>query len=89
MIGFLFFIFSAAQFYLNYRLFMVTDIHAARLTALEHNKPKAAVSAPQPTKLERQIFEKPVIPGAKEVKPFQIGDGRLQFDEENQVAEWV
>jgi len=89
MIGLLFFIFASIQSYWLYCLWVASDNHAVRIAALEHNKPKAVVQAPQPTKPERQIFEKPVIPGAKEVKPFQIGDGKLKFDEENQVAEWI
>ena len=88
MIGFLFFTFAAVQSFWLHRLWVASDNHAARIATLEQSRPKAVVQAPQP-KQERQIFEKPVIPGAKEVKPFQIGDGRLQFDEENQVAEWV
>jgi hypothetical protein len=88
MIGLLFFIFASVQSYWLYRLWIASDNHAARIAALEQNKPKAVVSAPQPIQ-SRQIFEKPVVPGAKQVKPFQIGDGRLQFDEENQIAEWI
>jgi hypothetical protein len=89
MINIFLFVLAFIQAYWLYRLMAISDSHAARITALEQNKPKAVVSAPQPTKPERQIFEKPVIPGAKEVKPFQIGDGKLKFDEENQVAEWI
>ncbi|WP_395652665.1 hypothetical protein [Brevundimonas sp.] len=89
MIGFLFFTFAAVQSFWLHRLWVASDNHAARIATLEQSKPKAVVQAPQPTKPEKQSFEKPVIPGAKDVKPMFIGDGCLQFDEENQVAEWV
>jgi ABC-type lipoprotein release transport system permease subunit len=84
----LFFLIQIAFVYGFYRVHMQLMNHGKRITALD-NRPKAVVSAPQPTKPEKQSFEKPIIPGAKEVKPFQIGDGKLKFDEENQVAEWI
>jgi hypothetical protein len=37
----------------------------------------------------KQIFEKPIVKNAKEVKPLEIGDGRMRFDAEAQIAEWV
>jgi hypothetical protein len=67
MIGFIFFIFAAVQFYLNYRLFMVMDSHGKRLTALEQNRPKSVVSAPQP----KQIWEKE-IEGFNPKKPATV-----------------
>lgn len=60
----------------------------ARLTTLERQEPEKREQAqekPQP----KQIFEKPIVKNAKEVKPLEIGDGRMRFDEQNQVAEWV
>jgi hypothetical protein len=88
MINIFLFVLAFIQAYWLYRLMAISDNHAARLTALEQSRPKAVVSAPQP-KQEKQSFEKPIIPGAKDVKTMFIGDGRLQFDEENQVAEWI
>jgi hypothetical protein len=84
----LFFLVQLAFVYGFYRVHLQLMNHGNRLTAFEQ-KPKAIVQAPQPTKPEKQSFEKPIIPGAKEVKPFQIGDGKLKFDKENQVAEWI
>jgi hypothetical protein len=85
----LFFFIQIAFVYGFYRVHLQLMNHEKRLTAFEQSKSKIIVQAPQPTKPEKQSFEKPVIPGAKDVKPMFIGDGRLQFDEENQVAEWI
>ena len=53
-------------------------------------KPPIRVVAPkEPEQRVTQHYEKPVVPGAKDVKPLPIGGGRLNFDDENQVAEWV
>ena len=53
-------------------------------------KPPIRVVAPrEPETRVVQQYEKPVVPGAKDVKPLPIGGGRLNFDDENQVAEWV
>jgi hypothetical protein len=61
----------------------------SRVTALENQKPaKPEPKAPERVQA-RQIFEKPIVPGAKEVQPLPIGGGKLKFDNENQVAEWV
>jgi len=60
----------------------------ARLTTLERREPEKRVQVqekPQP----KQIFEKPIVKNAKEVKPLEIGDGRMRFDPDAQVAEWV
>ena len=70
MIGFLFFIFASVQFYLNYRLFVVSDSHGKRITALE-NKPKAVVSAPQPKPQPKQIWDKE-IEGFNPKKPATV-----------------
>lgn len=62
--------------------------HNARLTMLERREPEKRVQVqekPQP----KQIFEKPIVKNAKEVKPLEIGDGRMRFDAEAQVAEWI
>jgi len=60
----------------------------ARLTRLENQQPvkPEAKAAPGQAK---QIFDKPVVPGAKEVKPLPIGGGKQVLDYETQVAEWV
>lgn len=54
-------------------------------------KPPIRVSAPKQEQAPRAIvsYEKPVVPGAKDVKPLPIGGGRLEFDIDNQVAEWI
>jgi len=53
-------------------------------------KPPIRVVAPkEPEARVNMQYEKPVVPGAKPVKAVQIGDGKLNFDEQNQVAEWV
>ena len=53
-------------------------------------KPPIRVVAPkEPESRVVQHYEKPVVPGAKPVKAVQIGDGKLNFDEQNQVAEWI
>ena len=53
-------------------------------------KPPIRVAAPkEPDTRVVQHYEKPVVPGAKDVKPLPIGGGRLNFDDENQVAEWI
>jgi hypothetical protein len=76
------------QAYWLYRLVKKSDEHAARLTILETRQPKPEAKAVERVQA-KQIFEKPVVPGAKEVQPLPIGGGRLKFDNENQVAEWV
>ena len=53
-------------------------------------KPPIRVVAPrEPETRVVQQYEKPVVPGAKPVKAVQIGDGKLEFDSEAQVAEWI
>ncbi len=53
-------------------------------------KPPIRVVAPrEPEGRVVQHYEKPVVPGAKDVKPLPIGGGRLEFDSDNQVAEWI
>ena len=47
------------------------------------------VVAPREEPKQPTQYEKPVVPGAKDVKPLPIGGGRLNFDDENQVAEWI
>ena len=58
----------------------------ARLTTLERREPEKRVTVQEK---QKQIFEKPIVKNAKEVKPLEIGDGRMRFDAEAQVAEWV
>lgn len=54
-------------------------------------KPPIRVSAPKQEQAPRAVvpYEKPVVPGAKDVKPLPIGGGRLEFDIDNQIAEWI
>lgn len=72
-------------------LYQLQDLrkqHNARLATLERREPEKRVQAqekPQP----KQIFEKPIVKNAKEVKPLEIGDGRMRFDPEAQIAEWI
>ena len=62
--------------------------HNARITTLERREPEKRVQ-PQEKPQPKQIFEKPIVKNAKEVKPLEIGDGRMRFDAEAQVAEWI
>jgi hypothetical protein len=77
-------LFFALQLAFVYALYMLN----VRLTRLETRQPVKVEPKAAPTQA-RQIFEKPVVKNAKEVKPLEIGDGRMRFDNENQVAEWV
>ncbi len=58
----------------------------ARLTTLERREPEKRVTVQEKPK---QIFEKPIVPGAKETTSLQIGGGKLHADQENHVYEWV
>jgi hypothetical protein len=59
-----------------------------RITRLEARQPgkQEAKAAPVQAK---QVFEKPVVPGAKETTSLQIGGGKLHADQENHVYEWA
>lgn len=85
--GFLF-LASFIQFYWLYRLIKKSDEHNARLTTLERRDHEKRVQAQEKSQ-PKQIFEKPIVKNAKEVKPLEIGDGRMRFDPDAQVAEWV
>ena len=70
-----------------FAMYQVTEL-SKRVKALEARKPepeKRGVAAVPP----KQIFEKPIVKNAKEVKPLEIGDGRMRFDSEAQIAEWL
>jgi len=59
---------------------------------LNGTAPKSPIRVVAPKEPESRVntpYEKPVVPGAKPVKAVQIGDGKLNFDEQNQVAEWI
>jgi hypothetical protein len=71
-----------------YVVFARMKAHEARLTRLETRQPGKLEPKAVPAQT-KQVFEKPIVPGAKEVQPLPIGGGRLKFDNENQVAEWV
>lgn len=60
----------------------------ARIKALEARKPEPEKRVQVPVS-PKQIFEKPIVKNAKEVKPLEIGDGRMRFDAEAQIAEWI
>jgi len=82
-------IYTLASVALFYFVFARMKSYEARLTWLENQcKPepeKRVQAAMQP----KQIFEKPIVKNAKEVKPLEIGDGRMRFDAEAQIAEWI
>ena len=85
------FLCAFVQLYWLYRLMKKSDEYERRIKALEARKPepeKRVQAAVQVAKQPAQ-YEKPVVPGAKPVKAVQIGDGKLNFDEQNQIAEWV
>ena len=85
------FLCAFVQLYWLYRLMKKSDEYERRIKALEARKPepeKRVQAAVQVAKQPAQ-YEKPVLPGAKPVKAVQIGDGKLNFDEQNQIAEWV
>ena len=67
------------------------DDHERRIKAMEARKPEPEKRVVAPVQVVKQPaqYEKPVVPGAKPVKAVQIGDGKLSFDEQNQIAEWV
>lgn len=74
-----------------FALYQVNELRKqtnARLTRLETRQPvkQEPKAAPMQAK---QIFEKPIVKNAKEVKPLEIGDGRMRFDAEAQIAEWI
>lgn len=61
----------------------------SRVTVLENQKPaKPEQKAPERVQ-PKQVFEKLIVKNAKEVKPLEIGDGRMRFDAEAQIAEWI
>jgi len=70
-----------------YVLFARMKACEARLTRSENQQPKPEPKA-APVQ-QKQIFEKPIVKNAKEVKPLEIGDGRMRFDTEAQIAEWI
>ena len=65
-----------------------SDEYETRIKALEARKPEPEKRV-QATTPPKQIFEKPIVKNAKEVKPLEIGDGRMRFDSEAQIAEWI
>ena len=71
-------------------LYQVTEL-GKRVKALEARKPEPERRVQAPVQVVKQPmqYEKPVVPGAKPVKAVQIGDGKLNFDEQNQIAEWI
>lgn len=71
-----------------FALYQVNELRRQTNERLETRQPVKPEPKAAPTQV-KQIFEKPVVPGAKEVQPLPIGGGRLKFDNENQIAEWV
>ena len=84
-------ILAATNFLLIYGLHQLHTAHERRVKALEARKPEPEKRVQAPVQVVKQPaqYEKPVVPGAKPVKAVQIGDGKLNFDEQNQIAEWV
>jgi hypothetical protein len=70
-----------------YQVYELRKQTNARLTRLETRQPVKVEAKAAP--VAKQIFEKPVVKNAKEVKPLEIGDGRMRFDAEAQIAEWI
>lgn len=70
-----------------FALYQVNEL-GKRVKALEARKPEPEKRGVVPVP-PKQIFEKPIVKNAKEVKPLEIGDGRMRFDAEAQIAEWV
>ncbi len=73
-----------------FALYQVNELRKqanTRLTRLETRQP---VKLESTTTMHRsQAHEKPILKNAKEVKPLEIGDGRMRFDAEAQIAEWI
>ena len=78
------FLIAAMLFYLIYRVVLID----ARIAKLNQLPIRVVAPKEQETRVNTH-YEKPVVPGAKDVKPLPIGGGRLNFDDENQVAEWI
>lgn len=89
-VGFLF-LCAFVQWYWLYRLMKKSDECERRIKALETRKPEPEKRVQAPAQVVKQPaqYEKPVVPGAKEVKPLPIGGGKQVLDYETQVAEWV
>ena len=84
-------ILAATNFLLIYGLHQIHTAHERRIKSLEARKPepeKRVHAAVQVLKQPAQ-YEKPVVPGAKEVKPLPIGGGKQVLNYETQVAEWI
>ena len=81
-------IYAIASVVTFYVVFARMKAYEARLTRLE-NQQKEQEAPKKPKIVFNKVDEKPVVPGAKDVKAIQIGDGKLNFDEQNQIAEWV
>ena len=71
-------------------LYQVTEL-GKRVKALEARKPEPERRVQAPVQVVKQPmqYEKPVVPGAKEVKPLPIGGGKQVLNYETQVAEWI
>ncbi len=70
-----------------FALYQVSEL-GKRVKALEARKPEPEKRVQAPVS-PKQIFEKPIVPGAKETTSLQIGGGKLHADQENHVYEWV
>ena len=73
-----------------FALYQVSEL-GKRVKALEARKPEPEKRVQAPVQVAKQLpqYEKPVVPGAKEVKPLPIGGGKQVLNYETQVAEWI
>ena len=84
-------ILAATNFLLIYGLHQLHIANERRIKALEARKPEPEKRVQAPVQVAKQLpqYEKPVVPGAKEVKPLPIGGGKQVLNYETQVAEWI
>ena len=74
---------AATNFLLIYGLHQLHTANERRVKALEARKPEPE------KRVQAAVYEKPVVPGAKETTSLQIGGGKLHADQENHVYEWA
>jgi hypothetical protein len=76
---------SVVAFYVVFARMKAYEARLTRMETRQHGKVEPKATPVQP----KQVFEKPIVKNAKEIKPLEIGDGRMRFDAEAQIAEWV
>jgi len=81
--------FSAIQSYLLWQLWQTSDSHAHRINRLEHGKANPAPKAPERPQT-RQIWDKEIEGfNLTKVETMRPKSGRLDFDNDAQIAEWI